>query len=128
MRRTKVGNRYESAWTVRHVLYVLAGNGQSITVEDVSDLAQGVEFTYRCGDGLQVHQLKRQQCTLNNWSTGKLHKLGIWQSARAHVEAGRDYHFVSTIPAQVPHELCDFARRSSSLDDFIANWSSGRSA
>jgi hypothetical protein len=107
---------------VRHVLYVLAGRGQSITVEDVGDLAQGVEFTYRRADGVEVHQLKRQHGTANNWSVASLHRLEIWQNARHHVEAGREYHFVSTVPARVPHELCDYARRSHGLDDFIENW------
>jgi hypothetical protein len=66
--------------------------------------------------------LKRQHGTTNNWSVTSLHKLGIWENAHHHVGAGREFHFVSTIPAQVPHELSDFARRSESLDDFIENW------
>ncbi|MET9240963.1 hypothetical protein [Nonomuraea sp. NPDC003709] len=118
----KFGNRYEGAWTVRHVLYVLAGHGDSITVEDKGDLAEGVEFTYRRSDAVEVHQLKRQHGTVNNWSVASLNKLDIWKNARHHVEAGREYHFASTIPAQVPHELCDFARRSKDLKDFIENW------
>lgn len=118
----KFGNRYEGAWTVRHVLYILAGHGESITVEDVGDFAQGVEFTYRRSDGVEVHQLKRQSGTFNNWSVASLHKLGIWEDARHHVEAGREFHFVSTIPAQALHELCDFAWRSQSLEAFIDDW------
>ncbi|MEU0987092.1 hypothetical protein [Streptomyces sp. NPDC005953] len=42
----KSGNRYEGAWTVRHLLYVLAGKAESVTVEDFGDLTQEVEFTY----------------------------------------------------------------------------------
>ncbi|MGC4796389.1 hypothetical protein ACLQ3H_20085 [Micromonospora saelicesensis] len=107
---------------MRHLLYVLAGYGESIKVEDVGDLAEGVEFTYRRPGGVEVHQLKRQHGTANNWSIASLHNLGIWKIARHHVEAGRKFHFVSTVPARVPQELSDFARRSTSLQDFIDNW------
>ncbi|MGW5153387.1 hypothetical protein [Rhodococcus koreensis] len=118
----KVGNRYEAAWTVRHVLYVLAGFGNSITVEDVEDVGEGVEFTYRRPDGVEVHQLKRQNRTINNWSVASLHSLEIWANASHHAKADREYHFVSTIPARVPQELCDLARRSPSLQAFVDSW------
>ncbi|WP_322752175.1 MULTISPECIES: hypothetical protein [unclassified Frankia] len=62
----KFGNRYEGAWTVRHLLFVLAGKAESVTVEDFGDLAQGVEFTYRRHDATEVHQLKRQDGRANS--------------------------------------------------------------
>ncbi|MFG1828102.1 hypothetical protein ACGFIJ_37030 [Microbispora bryophytorum] len=101
---------------------MLAGRGQSITVEDKGNLAEGAEFTYRRSDGVEVHQLKRQHGTANTWSVASLNKLEVWKTARRHVENGREYHFVSTIPAQVPNELCDFTRRSETVQDFIENW------
>ncbi|MDV7091008.1 ATP-binding protein [Rhodococcus opacus] len=118
----KFGNRYEAAWTVRHVLYVLAGFGNSITVEDIGELGEGVEFTYRRPNGVEVHQLKRQNRTINNWSVASLHSLEIWANASNHADAGREFHFVSAIPARVPQELCDFARRSPSLQAFVDSW------
>lgn len=118
----KFGNRYEAAWTVRHVLYVLAGFGNSITVEDIGDLSEGVEFTYRRPTSVEVHQLKRQNRTINNWSVASLQSLDIWANASRHAKAGREFHFVSTIPARVPQELCDFARRSPSLQAFVDSW------
>ena len=80
----KFGNRYESAWTVGHLLRVLNGDGESITVEDVGDLAEGVEFTYRRSDGVEVHQLKRQHGMANSWSVKSLQAMGIWKAARHH--------------------------------------------
>ncbi len=122
----KFGNRYEGVWTVRHLLNILAGWGESITVEDFGDLAEGVEFTF-CRTGLvEVHQVKRQSGTANNWSVKALRAAGIWDAARRHVLAGREYHFVSMIPAQVPSQLSDYARRSSSLGEFNERWLTNR--
>jgi hypothetical protein len=118
----KFGNRYEGAWTVRHVLYVLIGKADTITVEDVGDLAQGSEFTYRCLGTVEAHQLKRQNKLVNNWSVRSLATLEIWPNARQHVEAGREFHFVSEVPSRVLSELSSNARRAASLDAFTKDW------
>lgn len=118
----KFGNRYEGAWTVRHALYVLMGRADSITVEDVGELAMGSEFTFRRSGAVQVHQLKRQNRVINNWSAASLDRLGVWASARHHVELGREFHFMSEVPARTLSELCDNARRAASLDLFTKEW------
>ena len=43
----KFGNSYEGAWTIFHMLLVLAGRAQAITVEDVGELGEGSEFTLK---------------------------------------------------------------------------------
>ncbi|SFP63098.1 hypothetical protein SAMN05660464_3766 [Geodermatophilus dictyosporus] len=118
----KYGNRYEGAWTVRHVLYVLMGRADSITVEDVEDLALGSEFTYRRNGAVEAHQLKRQNKLVNSWSVRSLANLEIWPNARYHVLAGREFHFVSEVPSRVLSELSGNARRSASLDAFTKDW------
>lgn len=118
----KFGNRYEGVWTVRHLLYVLAGRAESVTVEDIGDLAQGVELTYRHDDIIEVHQLKRQNKNANSWTVKSLQDKGIWENVRPHVEAGREFHFISMIPAITLHSLSDRARRSESLSNFVSNW------
>lgn len=119
----KFGNRYEGAWTVRHLLYVLGGRGRSLTAEDVGDLARGAEFSYQpAGGALQMHQVKRQNGVANGWTVRLLRREGIWDSARHHVEASREFHFISTVPARVPQELCDNARSASDLRRFIDDW------
>jgi hypothetical protein len=116
----KFGNRYEGAWTVQHVLHVLRGAAESITVEDIDDLGQGAEFTFkRTGQPDQVHQLKRQNGTANTWNPRSLLRKGIWENARLHVEAGRHFHFVSMLPSYPLYELTDRARRSDSADSFV---------
>lgn len=121
----KFGNRFEGAWTVQHVLRVLLGEADSITVEDIDELAQGAEFTFRRGSVVEVHQLKRQDENVNSWTPRSLHGKGVLQNARLHVEAGRQFHFVSTIPSRPVQELTDRARRSADLKNFIDYWLTG---
>ncbi|MFE7622532.1 hypothetical protein [Streptomyces sp. NPDC057509] len=118
----KFGNRYEGAWTIRHVLYVLLGVGHSVTVEDIDDLGQGAEFTYRHGNTVEVHQLKRQNGSASTWTVKSLQEKGIWANARSHIEDGRRFKFASLLPAVSLQELADRARRSASHEDFIQHW------
>ncbi|MCD9594487.1 hypothetical protein [Streptomyces sp. 8ZJF_21] len=118
----KVGNRYEGAWTIRHLLYVLLGVGQSVTVEDIGELGQGAEFTYCYGDTVEVHQLKRQNGTANGWTVKSLNDKGIWANVRRHVDAGRHFRFISLLPASSLQELADRARRSETHEAFIKDW------
>ncbi|MEU6225026.1 ATP-binding protein [Streptomyces sp. NPDC047042] len=115
----KFGNRYEGAWTVRHLLYVLLGEAQSIKIEDIDELGKGAEFTYRHGDTVEVHQVKRQNGNANSWNVRSLHKKEIWKNARHHVEQGRHFHFVSVVPVRPIQELTDRARSADTLTEFI---------
>jgi hypothetical protein len=115
----KFGNRYEGVWTVRQLLYVLAGRVDSITVEEPGELGEGVEFTVRRGDETEVHQSKRQLGSANGWTVRSLDREGVLNAARRHVAAGRRFHFISVIPARDLDELADRARRSNDLETFI---------
>ncbi|MFE6502399.1 NACHT domain-containing protein [Kitasatospora sp. NPDC057738] len=117
----KFGNRYEGVWTVRHLLYVLLGNAQSIKIEDIDALGKGAEFTYRHGDTVEVHQVKRQNGNANSWNVKSLHKKEIWENARYHVERGRHFHFVSVVPARPIQELTERARSADDLMEFISD-------
>ncbi|WP_157979723.1 NACHT domain-containing protein [Kribbella monticola] len=120
----KIGNRYEGAWTIWHLLQVLRGQGTSVTVEAIGDLADGAEFAYkRATDGtLEMHQLKRQNRTANSWSVKSLQALDIWSKAKFHTREGREFHFISILSSIKLQELCDRARRSDSLDAFVKQW------
>ncbi|MFF7975393.1 hypothetical protein [Streptomyces sp. NPDC007905] len=117
----KFGNRYEGAWTVRHLLYVLLGSAQSITVEDIDDLGKGAEFTYRHGATVEVHQVKRQNGNANSWSVQSLQNKDIWANARHHVIQGRHFHFVSMVPVRDVQELTERARSADNLAEFISD-------
>ncbi|WP_078876814.1 tetratricopeptide repeat protein [Streptomyces sp. 150FB] len=118
----KFGNRYEGAWTIRHALYVLSGNGDWLTVEPNGTLGEGTEFAYRHLDRTEVHQVKRQNRNANGWNVASLEAKGIWRHLRTHAEAGHDFHFVSMVPARTLQELVDRARRSDDFPSFVRDW------
>ncbi|MET9235676.1 caspase family protein [Streptomyces cellulosae] len=117
------GNRYEGAWIVRHLLYVLLGGAHSIRIESTGREHTGVsQFTYRRGDSVEVHRSERNNHGFNTWTVTALHEKGIWTEARSHVEGGRTFHFISPLPARPLQELADRARRSESLRSFVEQW------
>lgn len=118
----KIGNRYENAWVVRHLLGVLSGEAEALTIEPVGQISRGIEVVVRRKGATEVHQLKRQHKSANNWSVSSLRTLDIWDAARQHVASGRHYHFVSTLPFRVLQELTDRARQSQDLSTFVSDW------
>lgn len=116
----KIGNRYEGSWTVARLLDVLLGNIDWVRIEPLGDLGKGAEFVLKRADGpIEAHQVKRQTANANEWNLGKLARLKVWESARRHVEADRDYHFVSTVPYRPLQELADRTRDSNDWSSFI---------
>ncbi len=90
----KFGNRYEGRWTVRQLLYVLLGRADSIKVEEAGPVGEGAEFTLRRGNTVEVHQVKRQLGTANEWSVQALDSAGVLRAAREHVVDGHEFHFM----------------------------------
>ena len=119
----KLGNKYESAWAIRHALHCIVYPRSAITAEDIdNDLGRGSEFTFFTGDVTEVHQLKRQHGSSNYWSIPALAGLGIFKLAERHVAGGRQYHFVSLIPFGPLKELAERARSSDDLPGFTKSW------
>ncbi len=122
----KFGNRYEGAWTVRQVLDVLRDRANRITVEATGEDGTGVEFILRRPSGVEeAHQVKRQRGRANSWTLRSLEAEGVLEAADAQAAAGREFHFVSTIPARPLDRLADRARRSKSLHHFIDGFLDG---
>ena len=118
----KFGGRYEGRWTARQLLYVLRGEIDSVTVEDVGEVGEGAEFTVKRGNTVEVHQVKRQHGNANEWTLATLNSNGVLRSARQHVAAGREFHFISTVPFRILQKLADRAYRSGTLQQFIDHW------
>jgi hypothetical protein len=118
----KFGNLFEGAWTIYHLLLILAGRVDAITIEDVGERGTGSEFTLAMRDQDEAHQVKLQDGTANGWTPRRLNAEHIWQAAKLHVEQGRKFRFVSTIPAPKVKALASFARRSESLQSFLVDW------
>lgn len=121
----KLGNQYESAWTIYHVLEVLYGRAASITVEALGDPGKSIEFIVERATGTEVHQVKRQRGRSNEWSHVDLNGEKIFTAAKVHVAAGREYHFVSTVPCPSVKEVAGRARRSSDLQSFVDDFKPG---
>jgi hypothetical protein len=118
----KFGGRYEGRGTARQLLYVLRGGIDSVTIEDVGEVGEGAEFTVHRGSTVEVHQVKRQHGIANEWTVATLNSNGVLRSARQHVAAGREFHFVSTVPFGKLKDLADRAHRSGTLQQFIDHW------
>ena len=118
----KFGNLYEGAWTIHHLLLVLSGGAEAITVEDVGEIAQGAEFTLLRNAATEVHQVKVKYRNANGWTPKTLQAEKVLENARHHAELGRQFHFISTIPAPTLVALTDRARRSASLQSFTTDW------
>ena len=80
----KLGNTFESAWTVHQMLRVLAGRAAGITVEEAGQGGEGSEFTLTTlHQGDEAHQVKRKQRgTANGWTP---HQLNNEASSKQHV-------------------------------------------
>jgi hypothetical protein len=115
----KFGERYEGRWTTRQLLYVLLGQVDAVTVEDVGEISLGAEFTLRRGDKVEVHQVKRQHGSANEWKPADLNHNGVLAAAAQHASMQRRFWFVSTAPSMVLSQLADAALRSPNLRSFV---------
>ena len=72
----KLGNRYESLWTVDAVLDLIDGGYVDLVVEPVGEEATGVEFVRTGPSGIrEYHSIKRQQGD-GNWTLSRLASKG----------------------------------------------------
>lgn len=117
----KMGNKYELSWAVYYALQCIQDERRSITYEELDpELAYGSEFTFVDEDeSTHVMQVKRQHGTNNTWTVNALHNRGIFEAAKGHVIADRNYHFGSMTSSVKLRDLSDRARRSDSFDQFI---------
>src|SRR5262245_57757118 len=114
----KIGNQYESVWTVDVVLDVLQGRFRAITVESfIPDQSEGVEFHVETNSGnLQFHSVKRQKqggdwsvaalCRTNP-ATGRSLLGDLFEKRRNYTDA--ELRFVSSTGANVLRELVERA-------------------
>lgn len=121
----KLGNRYESLWTVEALIRVLADELVEVVVEPHGEEGQGVEFYTVVKDGTREYFSAKRQKTGNAWSladltradeTGRsilgdlLKKLIADGSARA--------VFASGTSASKLDRLCKEAERAATVKDF----------
>jgi hypothetical protein len=104
------------------MLEVLAENAESMVIEEIGELGEGIEFSVtRPGGVVEAHQVKRQLGNSNSWSISALVGLGVVSAAVAQNALGREFHFVSTVPSRRLQELTDRSRGADSFEVFRQN-------
>lgn len=114
----KVGNRYEALWLIRHLLELIDGRAQSVTIEPIGDIGIGVEFAVERNDGTEWHQAKRQ--TSGSWTIDRMAServLATFQTKLA-ASATNSCVFVSTHPAKQLRLLKDKQPTATNADAF----------
>ncbi|SMD24555.1 hypothetical protein [Lentzea albidocapillata] len=122
----KLGNYYEGLWIIWQMLEVIAGRVDSITVEELGELGDGAEFALRSGRKVELHQLKRQIGDASEWTLGTLRSKGVLSHLARHTRQGRDFCFVSMVPARTLHELAERALHSGDVISFAQDLSSNK--
>ncbi|WP_311215498.1 hypothetical protein [Aeromicrobium sp. WCS2018Hpa-33] len=91
----KVGNRYESWWTICVLLDVLGGRADSIRPEPIGPDGQGVEFRVRSDGTLRWDQAK-SGTSFTSWTPHLLAK--VVAKADRHLLNGDSVHLVAAVP------------------------------
>src|SRR4051812_15632714 len=116
----KLGGRYESRWTLRCALRVLAGQAGWIEIEPLGPSGEGIEFVFSERGVRERHQVKRGRTGIGHWTLSALKSEGVLAHFGRILEQGGRPRFVSGHDAHQLHELCDRARASRDLRDFFA--------
>ena len=112
----KVGNRYETWWTVTELLRMLDGRTDALRIE-VPGIDKA-EFVLTIGRRRELHQVRRSHPN-GKWSMLALRADGLLGSIGEEL-AGNDHRFVfaSGSEARDLAELCGAARDAESVEEF----------
>jgi hypothetical protein len=115
----KIGNRYESRWTVYCITEILAARADSIRLEPPGKEGEGIEFWLRKGQTYEYHQVKRQNSKSGHWSIADLERNGVLSHFFGKLQDPlATCHFVSTHSAFQIDELGLRARQAASWEEF----------
>src|SRR5688572_30253276 len=122
----KLGQRYESLWTVDALLSVLRGEAVSVTVEPHAEDGEGVELFREFSDGGRQYLSAKRQTISNVWSLAELARpkengrsvLGDLLNRLGDDPGKNSAVFVSATTANKLLRLCDAARRANSSKAF----------
>ena len=114
----KLGNRYESLWTVDAALDLIDDAYLDLTVEAVGDEAAGVEFVRTTQSGVhEYHSIKRQH-SKGNWTLARLKSEGILNDLIVKTGTDSCAVFSSGTSATEFEELIERAKASDSFEGF----------
>jgi hypothetical protein len=122
----KFGDRYEGRWTVLQAIRVLRGECDGISLEEIGEAGEGVEFRLDHQDPDEpdeVHQVKRQRSE-GDWTMAALKSAGVLEAFRKHLTASSaTCVFVSSTSTRSLARLADDASRVRRLEAFEATLS-----
>ena len=117
----KLGNRYESLWTVDAALDLIDGEYRDLTVEAVGDEDSGMEFVRTTRTGVrEYHSIKRQRSE-GHWTLSRLASKKERNILKALIDkTDADCHavFSSGTSATELGELIERAKASDSFEEF----------
>lgn len=122
----KVGNRYESLWTIRCVIDVIRGRSRWIEVESLDRAdSEGAEFSLRKDDGtLETHSVKRQRIG-GGWTVSAMFKrsdnneaIGSQLINRLFTDQDLRVRFVTADPGSDATPIFDAVRASRTAVEF----------
>ena len=112
----KLGNRYETWWTLSELVRMLRNQTEAIRIEDPG--FEKSEFVVTAGSRRELHQAKRSHPN-GKWGLRSLETEGLLEVIGRQL-AGNDDRFVFVSGSDAPElvELCDAARDSESVEEF----------
>ena len=112
----KIGNRYETWWTVSELVRMIRGNSDAIRIEVPG--VDKAEFVVKSGSCHEFHQVKRSHSN-GKWSLSALRADGL-MSAMGRTLAGNQDRFVfaSGSEARELTDLCEAVRDAATVAEF----------
>ena len=111
----KLGNRYETWWTLSEFVRMLRGDTESIRIEDPE--VEKAEFVVATGARRELHQARRSHRD-GKWSLAALRADGLLEAIGRQLGGNNDrFVFASGSDARELSELCEAARDGESIKE-----------
>ena len=121
-RANKLGNEFETLWTVRQLIELATGKAVAVRIEPLGDDEKGTEFWVARPDGTrEAHQCKRENGSVGHWSVVALEARGVISNAKFQLDRDPAHRFVFISGDRAPHlsDLCErAAERCESPSEF----------
>ena len=111
----KAGNRYERLWMVLRTLDLLEGKVRRIRWEPPGAVGTGVEWVLEEPSAVWVEQARD---TTRRWTITRLINKGVLAAAKAHIDQGRRFRFLSSSSAEELDTLAYRAGKSESFAEY----------
>ena len=112
----KLGNRYETWWTVSALVRMLRGDADALRIEEPG--VEKAEFVVTAGARRELHQAKRSH-RCGKWSLAALASDGLLQKIGDALTGNDDrFVFVSGSDARELADMCEAARDAESAPEF----------